>query len=1114
MVHRSRLYWTGMTLALVGLAWALGCSGSSKVDNLYKEGMLFYKNHRYYNAIAKFEQALKIQPDNALVLTKCADAYLKTNKPDQAIQYGMAALKADPKMDEASLVVGQAHLVLAISGGSANEGGAIKPKAEELKAAKQIADDLLKRRPDSIEGKLLGARIDVLSGHKDLAEQAYRAVLGKQPANALAQEGLIDMLMARKAYSQAESLARQAMARVSKDAGPNTSLYNQLAASLMAQKRYDDAYATLLPLTSGDNKNPDLTNFLMAGQVLTAQLQDLNKNVGSEEEAQGENAPATAASVVAKNDATIKKVAAHLEALGASMKSVYPDSPDSWFFRGLSYELLGDMDSASQHFSEAVSRSRTGSTAQKRYRMALALADVNKDDFVQAQQELSTLLKLYPNDFDARLLMAKTKEASDAADDAIALYRALMLERPDDARVVNGLARLLMASKEPTDVAEGGMYMNQLADRPGTTPANRDYLKARALTSEGLSLRRQGKIKESDDKLLAAEEKLRQSIVENPKNALSETTLAQLAKLRNDIISALAHARRAAELDPRQASLQASLYESLGQLAAAADVYRKLLKKYPNSVKWSLNLAEVLIKQGQTSETLSILDAAIAKNPKDFRFYIDKSRALMTAGRPDQALAALADGQRQLPDQAALLMESAVVQMKINRPVEAAKTLANAYKMTEENLALKRAQGATKGTLTNISMNLSAISLDLATAGLLTGNWGDVAPKAQKSAQLIPGTSGQAELLQAIAMLGQARPKQAQEIVEKSAAAGALLPAQPFIQALALAAQGKQADALKAVDDAKSMDGGTRDLFRQLIRKATTKQAGQAAVAVALQVMLAGLDAYGLEVIDQCEAALKTLPDNPFVLSRKAETLRMLGRLDEATGVYDRLAKLVPDNAAVPSVQTEIYTTMAERSAAAGKSADVPGWLDKAEASARLALKQAPDKAAAIGKLAIVLQARAKREEANVLYRKVIQIDSGNWTAYNNLAWNLALAGNLDEADRVATEAVKHAPRSGAARGGVLDTAGWVAYRRGQLPDALRLLQEAVLYSPNHPEIRLHWAQALAKSGQKDKAGEELEAIIVATPGDPRIGEARQLLRQVKPNSMLLTGSAAGGKGA
>jgi tetratricopeptide (TPR) repeat protein len=1100
-----------LTLALAGLTWALGCSGSSKAENLYKEGMLFYKNHRYYNAINRFEQALKIQPDNPLVLAKCADAYLKTNKPDQAIQYGAAALKVDPKMDEASLVVGQAHLMLAVSGA---EGGEIKPKAEELKAAKQIAEDLLKRRPDSIEGKLLGARIDVLSGRKDLAEQAYRAVLGKQPDNALAQEGLIDMLMARKEYGQAESLVRQALARVPKDAEPNTTLYNQLAVSLVAQKRYDEAYATLAPLTGGDNKNPDLTNYLMAGQALTAQLQDLNKTGGSQEEAQSENAPATAAGAVAQNDATIKKVAEHLAALGASMKAVYPNVPDSWFFRGLSYELSGDMSAAIQHFSEAVSRSRAGSAVQKRYRMALALADVNKDDYVQAQQELSTLLKLYPNDFEARLLMAKVKEATSATDEAIALYRAMMLERPDDARVMDGLARLLMASGEFTDVSEGVMYLNQLADRPGTTPANRDFMKARALTNEGLALHRQGKIKESDDKLASAEEKLRQSVVENPKNALPETTLAQLARLRNDMIGALAHARRAAELDPRQAALQATLYESLGQLDAAADAYRKLVEKYPNSVKWSLSLAEILIKQGQTTQTLSLVDAAIAKNPKDFRLYIDKSRALMMAGRPDQALQALAGGRQQLPDQVALLIESANVQIKIDHPAEAAKTLADAYRMTDEDLILKRAQGATKGTLTNISMNLSAISLDLAMADLLTGNWGDVEPKAQKSAQVIPSTTEQAKLLRAIAMLGQAKPMQAQKIVEESATQGAPLPAQPFVQALALAAQGKQADALKAVDDAKGMDGGTRDLFRRLIQKATAKQAGQAATAIALQAMLAGLDAYGMEVIDQCEAALKTLPDSPFVLSREGETLRMLGRLDEALGVYDRLAKVVPDNAAVPSVQTEIYTTMATRSNMAGKSADVLNWLGKAEAAARRALKLAPDKAAANGKLAIVLQIENKHDEANVLYRKVIQIDPGNWTAYNNLAWNLTLAGKLDEAHGMAAEAVKRAPSGGADRGSVLDTAGWVAYQRGQAAEALQLFQEAALYSPNHPEIRLHLAQALIKSGQKDKAGEELEAIVIAAPGDPRIGEARQLLRQIKPDSKALKGPARGGKGA
>ena len=80
---------------------------------------------------------------------------------------------------------------------------------------------------------------------------------------------------------------------------------------------------------------------------------------------------------------------------------------------------------------------------------------------------------------------------------------------------------------------------------------------------------------------------------------------------------------------------------------------------------------------------------------------------------------------------------------------------------------------------------------------------------------------------------------------------------------------------------------------------------------------------------------------------------------------------------------------------------------------------------------------------------------------------------------------------------GITDTLGWVLVQQSATARGLELLQEAHQLAPRSPTIHYHYAVALAKSGQQEKARRELERLLESAQGFAQEAEARSLLRQL-----------------
>ena len=110
--------------------------------------------------------------------------------------------------------------------------------------------------------------------------------------------------------------------------------------------------------------------------------------------------------------------------------------------------------------------------------------------------------------------------------------------------------------------------------------------------------------------------------------------------------------------------------------------------------------------------------------------------------------------------------------------------------------------------------------------------------------------------------------------------------------------------------------------------------------------------------------------------------------------------------------------------------------------------------------------------------RRVIELKPDYAHAYNALGYTLAdRTDRLEEAQELIGKAMKLAPEDPF----ILDSQGWVYYRRGQLEEALKSLKLAYSARPD-PEIAAHLGEVLWKLGRKDEASQVWKTALSDHP--------------------------------
>ncbi|MBS1188692.1 MAG: system TPR-repeat lipoprotein [Rhodocyclaceae bacterium] len=324
-----------------------------------------------------------------------------------------------------------------------------------------------------------------------------------------------------------------------------------------------------------------------------------------------------------------------------------------------------------------------------------------------------------------------------------------------------------------------------------------------------------------------------------------------------------------------------------------------------------------------------------------------------------------------------------------------------------------------------------------------------------------------------------------------------------------LAADPGNFQALLALAEVLGRTGARADAIQPLLARAVATAPSEPAPRLALiEYHLRNKDA--AHAVAAAREAADALPERPEILDALGAAQLAARDFNQALGTYGKLAGLDPKSA-LPHLR------MADVHLAAGRRDDALASLRKALALApsgalaarlhgvlqeqdggdagRFAAAWLKDHPKDAGFLFYLGDRAIKRQDypgAIRYYRTLLEIQPDNAPVLNNLAW---VAGQ--QKDPQAIEYAEKANRLAPNQPALMDTLAMLVLEKGDARRAVSLLQKAVELAPGIPSIRLNYAKALIRAGNKTAARQELETL--AKLGDRFSGQAEiaRLLSQV-----------------
>jgi tetratricopeptide (TPR) repeat protein len=230
------------------------------------------------------------------------------------------------------------------------------------------------------------------------------------------------------------------------------------------------------------------------------------------------------------------------------------------------------------------------------------------------------------------------------------------------------------------------------------------------------------------------------------------------------------------------------------------------------------------------------------------------------------------------------------------------------------------------------------------------------------------------------------------------------------------------------------------------------------------------------------DKVIKEQPKNVIALNLKGELLMSQKETDKSVAAFNQAIALAP-RWWVPYRGLALANLAVKRSDAAIEA------LERGVKSADGANSLGTD-------LAALYERLGKSEDAIRTYETLVKNDPASVAAANNLAMLLVSyrtdQASLDRAQQLTNKLMNTNEPA------ILNTRGWVKFKRGEVRESLPLLQQAVDKSPESPVMRYHLGMAQLRNGDRDAARQNLEAAVAANRSFLGVKEAQAALDELK----------------
>lgn len=190
-----------------------------------------------------------------------------------------------------------------------------------------------------------------------------------------------------------------------------------------------------------------------------------------------------------------------------------------------------------------------------------------------------------------------------------------------------------------------------------------------------------------------------------------------------------------------------------------------------------------------------------------------------------------------------------------------------------------------------------------------------------------------------------------------------------------------------------------------------------------------------------------------------AAQLRMAGILAQTGRLEEARRQLQGTRAANPRERTQLILGEAQLLREAGRPGDAFAVLDNG-------LLVQPNQPELLYEAALMAERIGRTEVLERYLRQLIEMNPGHAHAHNALGYSLADRGErLDEAQQLIEKALQLQPDDPY----ILDSKGWLHYRKGDTATAIAILRKAYSLRPD-PEIAAHLGEVLWVTGDREEA--------------------------------------------
>ncbi len=235
------------------------------------------------------------------------------------------------------------------------------------------------------------------------------------------------------------------------------------------------------------------------------------------------------------------------------------------------------------------------------------------------------------------------------------------------------------------------------------------------------------------------------------------------------------------------------------------------------------------------------------------------------------------------------------------------------------------------------------------------------------------------------------------------------------------------------------------------------------------------------KAIKMCDAALVLYPENPITLYVKSKSFINKKDFSQAFLHLKKTVEIQPDFLSPHYDLAKLYLIMSETDKSIEEYRKLAD-LDPKNASVRLSIGN-------------IYSKQGKFDKAIKEYKHVLALAPDSPIGYNELAYHYAESEtNLDEGLEYALKAAKLAPKDAA----ILDTLGWVYFKKNNFNKAIETLKSAIKSRPNSPIIRYHLAMTYYKNSNLKNALIEFKNSLTISGGFKEATKAKEIIKLIE----------------